>query len=390
MLLVASSVTGAGKFVALFAGSTIWLTWIIYIGWKLFKISTSPIGEYLYLTQTQLIQTSRGYVRYREILEVSDLHFLTIRGRGGNRYVLTCRLFDNDVFKFVYTLGMFSSKTVEAKAARDKAARWRAQAIDAYQRGDAAYFNSRNVFQGIAEAKTPVATTTSGILPIIVLLLITFVAPGVSLSVYGFVHARTYDNETWKFAVSKNTVTQYRNYIKGTRGTHTAEARQRIDRLYDETVSQIKDKKDHAPDKQGVEALLNLLEFARTKLENELVLTLPGLGYGDLRDDIRRKLSLQFTKMFPAETLRVEGKDLSSSVNPLISSMELKVKKTEQPKPSSKKSKSPNATTTQAPTYDFNCLISVPDKPKYSFELKSATFEDFNNELSKRFGLGQP
>ena len=389
VLLVVSSGTGAKMLVPLFAGSAIWLTWIIYIGWKLFKMSSSPIGEYLYLTQTQLIQTSGGYVRYRDLLEVRDFHFLTIRGRGGNRYVLTCRLFDNDVFKFVFTLGMFSSKTVEAKAAKDKAARWRAQAIDAFQRRDAAYFNSRNVFQGLAEANTPMSQRPSGIVPVIVLLVITSAVMGIGLTVYGLVNSRSRDNDSWNSAVSKNTVTQYRYYIRGTRGKHTAEAGQRIDRFYDETVNRIKENKANATDKQGVEAVLNLLESARLKQDNEVRLTLPGITYGDLGDDIRRKISQQFKKMFPTETLRVEETFRSSSVNPLISSMELKIKQVEQAKTPNQRSKGSKLNTAKAtePIYDFNCLLSTPDKPKYSFELKSATVEDFNNELARKFGV---
>lgn len=392
-MIVASGIN-AESAVVLAVGSAIFLIWIAYFGWRLFKPASSPVGNNIYLTPTQLIQTKDGYVRYRELKDVSEIEFRTIRGNGGNSHVLICKLHDNDSFKFIFSLGMFAARTAEANSWKDKAVMWRNSAINAFQNGDAAYFNLFNTFQGLSEANTPAVKRKSGCLPVMILLLITFSLPMVGMTAYGVVSPIWKEAELWNTAVSKNTVTSYLSYTRGKGGKHTAEAAQKINGFYDETTKKIKENQANASDPKGVEAVLNLLENAKVKQDNEVSLRLAGTPYNK-EDEVRQKISLQFKKMFPDETLSIKKKyQESKSVNPLESSMEVKISTpTEQPKTPNKKAK---GTSNLAPAnasetkYDFNCVISVPDKPKYGFEIKSATVEDFNNELAKRFGLAAP
>ena len=381
--------------VGLVFGSAIFFIWIAYFVWKFYKTPRSPIRNHIYLTPTQLIETKGGYVRFRELKDVREIEFRTIRGKGGSTYFLICKFNDNDSFKYIFPIGMFSSKTAEANFWKDKAVMWRNYAINEFQNKDAAYFNSWNIFQGLSETNTPVVKKKSGILLFIMLLLITFSLPVISIIAYSFANSARHETELWNTAISKNTVTYYQLYIKGTRGKHTEEAIQKINGFYDETTKKIKENQANAADTKGVEAVLSLLESAKVKQDNQVILKLSGVTYSYIEDDFYQKISLQFKKMFPAETLYIKEKSYrSASENPLVSSMEVKISTPIEPtKTPSKKTKGNSNLDTanvSEKKYDFSCVISVPDKPKYGFEIKSATIEDFNNELAKRFGLATP
>lgn len=382
--LVAASGIHASNVIPAFVGSAIFLMWIGYLGWRVTKQMFSPIGNFLYLTPTQLIRVKNGKVSHRQLTDVREFHFLTIRGRGGPRYVLTCRLNDGDSFKFVFTLGAFSSKTAEAKHWRDRAAKWRYIADQALERGDTAYFNTRNVFQGLSEKEPPPEKGRAAAV-LVILVLVTFTLPVLgSIAQTAFV-GNIQEDEAWKSAVASDTVTYYQYYAKG-KGKHSEEARKKINSFYDEDTSRIKSNQTGASDPKGVEAVLNLLESAQVKQDNQVILKITNFDSGII-SVVREQISALFRETFPHETLHVDKRS-SGSDSEKLPGMEVKISYTPDPPmtPAERRRRNyfdPN----RVQKYDFSCFISVPDKPKYEFTVKAVTPEGFKKELAEHLGL---
>lgn len=373
---------------SMFFGSGIFLIWIFYFSWRIYKTVRSPLKNRVYLTPTQMIETNDGYVRYRELKDVSAVEFRTVRVRGGKNYILIFRLNDHDSFKYPFLIGAFSSKGHEAESWQEKAVMWRNYAVNAFQRGDAAYFNSWNIFQGLSESNTIARRKKTGVVPVIALLLITLMLPVMGFVSFVMIGSGINENKIWDWATAENNVSNYLYYLKKhPGGRHVKEAAQKINGFYDEASKKIKEKQATAPDAKGAETALNLLESAKVKQDNEVTLNLTAGSY-DIKEIVRSKISMQFNKMFPAKTLFIEDKDRGAAyINSRVSVMEVKIT------PAVERAKSPTKNssfdTANAPEtkYDFNCIIGVPDKPKYEFEMKSATVEEFNNELARRFAI---
>lgn len=148
----------AAKAFGFSVGFVLIATWIAYFGRNVFRIFKSPIRNHVYLTPTQLIETNKGTVKYREIKDVVEIALDKVANRagsGGSDYILKLKFGDGDWCEYPFER-WWKEQQAEAEQWREKAIVWRDEAVKAFERGDAAYFASRDVFQKSAMANIPV------------------------------------------------------------------------------------------------------------------------------------------------------------------------------------------------------------------------------------------
>jgi hypothetical protein len=133
--------------------------WIAYFGRQVFRIFKSPIRNHVYLTPTQLIETNQGTIKYREIKDVVEIVVDEVTNRagcGGTDYILKLKFGDGYFCKYPFER-WWKEHQAEAEEWQEKATLWRDAAVNAFKRGDAEYFVSRDVIQKSAMANIPVS-----------------------------------------------------------------------------------------------------------------------------------------------------------------------------------------------------------------------------------------
>ncbi len=128
-------------------GTLIFMLWYFYLIWGIFKTIVSPIKSREYVTPTQVIKTMDGTACYRELKDAAEISVNRYWDDTGRRSSLDIKFDDGDNYQ--YRLGGMrgSVQFSETKKWQEQAAAWRDAAIRASKRGDAEYFDSRDVFQ---------------------------------------------------------------------------------------------------------------------------------------------------------------------------------------------------------------------------------------------------
>ena len=121
------------------------MRWFFYLIWGIFKSTAAPIKNRIYLTPTQVIETTDGAVRYRELKDAAEISVNRYWNDGGRRNSLDIKFDDGDIYQYRLDAMRNSVQFAEAKKWQEKAARWREAGVSASKRGDAAYFNSRKI-----------------------------------------------------------------------------------------------------------------------------------------------------------------------------------------------------------------------------------------------------
>jgi hypothetical protein len=128
-------------------GAFVFTLWFFYLVWGIFKTIASPIKNRIYLTPTQLIETTDGTVRYRELKDAAGIGVNRYWNDNGRRSSLDIKFDDGDIYQYKLDAMRNSVQFSETKKWQEKAVIWRDAAISASMRGDADYFDSRDVFQ---------------------------------------------------------------------------------------------------------------------------------------------------------------------------------------------------------------------------------------------------
>lgn len=128
-------------------GTLIFTLWFFYLVWGIFKSIVSPIKNRIYLTQTQVIATTDGTVCYRELKDAVEIGANRYWNEDGRRSSLDIKFDDGDIYQYRLNVIRNSVQFSETKKWQEQAAMWRDAAISASKRGDAGYFDSRDVFQ---------------------------------------------------------------------------------------------------------------------------------------------------------------------------------------------------------------------------------------------------
>lgn len=173
--LVSSVGITMNSFLILSTGGLMFSMWTGYLAWRVVKTSRAPLTNSIYLTPTQLIEVIDGNVRYRELKDVVEFHHLKVNGKSGSNNYLKLRFSDNDCYEYPFLIGLFESHEAEAVMWQATAAMWRDYALNAFQREDAAFFNSWNIFQGMANV--PVRKRKSHLMLVLGMLFATLLLP---------------------------------------------------------------------------------------------------------------------------------------------------------------------------------------------------------------------
>ena len=134
------------KWILVFSsGASIFLLWFVYLVWKIFRAIRSPLKNRTYLTPTQVIETTDGQIRYRELKDAVEISVNRYRSDIGKRSSLEIKFADGDLFQYKLETNNNPVQLSETKKWQERAEIWRDTAISAAQRGDAAYFDSLDV-----------------------------------------------------------------------------------------------------------------------------------------------------------------------------------------------------------------------------------------------------
>jgi hypothetical protein len=145
-------------------GAFVFLLWFFYLVWGIFKTIASPIKNRIYLTPTQVIETTDGAIRYRELKDAAEISVNRYWNDNGRRSSLDIKFDDGDIYQYRLDAIRNSVQFSETKKWQEQAAIWRDAAISASKRGDAAYFNSRDVFRKSLIANKPVLKRESSVI----------------------------------------------------------------------------------------------------------------------------------------------------------------------------------------------------------------------------------
>lgn len=140
---------------AISGGAFVFLLWFFYLVWGIFKSITSPIKNRIYLIPTQVIETTDGKIRYRELKDAAEISVNRYWNDNGRRSSLDIKFDDGDIYQYRLDAIRNSVQFSETKTWQEKAVSWRNEAISAAQRGDTAYFDSLDVIQKSATANLP-------------------------------------------------------------------------------------------------------------------------------------------------------------------------------------------------------------------------------------------
>lgn len=141
-------------------GTLIFTLWVFYLVWGIFKTIASPIKNRIYLTPTQVIETTDGTIRYRELKDAAEISVNRYWNDNGRRSSLDIKFDDGDIYQYRLDAIRNSAQFSETKKRQEQAAMWRDAAISASKRGDADYFDSRDVFQKSLTTNTLVLKKT--------------------------------------------------------------------------------------------------------------------------------------------------------------------------------------------------------------------------------------
>ena len=139
-------------------GFVLFALWTVYFGRGVYLSIKSPIKNHAYLTRTQLIETQKGTVKYRELKDVVEIVLDKAAARtvsGGSDYILKLKFGDGDWCEYPFER-WWKERLAEAEQWRERAVLWRDEAVSAFERGDKAYFDSYDVFQKSPMANVPV------------------------------------------------------------------------------------------------------------------------------------------------------------------------------------------------------------------------------------------
>lgn len=163
------------KWIIVFSGGALaFALCYLYLLRGFFRGRRAPIKTGIYLTLTQVIETFDGLVRYRELKDAAEISVNRYWNDSGHRSSLDIKFADGDIYQYKMEVISNSIQLSETKKWQETAADWRNEAISAAKRGNAAYFESRDVFQEPALINTPVLERTSRQLSLRILLVITF------------------------------------------------------------------------------------------------------------------------------------------------------------------------------------------------------------------------
>lgn len=137
-------------------GASIFLLWFVYLIWKIYGAIKAPIKNQIYLTPTQVIETTDGFVRYRELKDAAGISVNQYWSDNGRWHRLDIAFDDGDAYQYKLAVVGNSAQLSETKRWQETASVWRDEASDATKRGDAEYFNSRDVLPKSAMTIVPV------------------------------------------------------------------------------------------------------------------------------------------------------------------------------------------------------------------------------------------
>jgi hypothetical protein len=136
------------RIILVIAGGTLIFTlWFFYLVWGIFKSIASPIKNRIYLTPTEVIETTDGTIRYRELKDAAEISVNRYWNDNGRRSSLDIKFDDGDIYQYRLDAIRNSVQFSETKKWQEQAAMWRDAAISASKRGDTEYFDSLDVIQ---------------------------------------------------------------------------------------------------------------------------------------------------------------------------------------------------------------------------------------------------
>jgi hypothetical protein len=150
------------KWILVFSsGASIFLLWFVYLIWKIYGGIRAPIKNQIYLTPTQVIETTDGFVRYRELKDAAGISVNKYWNDNGRSHTLDIAFTDGDAYQYKLAVVGNSAQLSETKQWEKTASAWRDEAASAFLRGDAEYFNSRDVLPKSATTTAPVLKKNS-------------------------------------------------------------------------------------------------------------------------------------------------------------------------------------------------------------------------------------
>lgn len=138
------------------ADALVLLIWFVYFVWRISKTVGSPLKTLIYLTPTQAIETLDGFVRYRELRNAAEISVNKFWTDLGRRFTLDIKFDDGDSYQYYIAKVSYSEQLSATQKLQEKAMGWKKEAITAFERGDAAYFDSHDVFSKLSETDMPV------------------------------------------------------------------------------------------------------------------------------------------------------------------------------------------------------------------------------------------
>lgn len=132
------------------------LLWFVRLVWGIGKVVASSVKNRTYLTPTELIETTDGFVRSRQLKDADEITADKYWTDSGRRHTLNVKFADGDFYQYrIFGLSTSAQFSV-IQEWREKALRWKNEAVSASKRGETNYLESQNVFSKITETKTPV------------------------------------------------------------------------------------------------------------------------------------------------------------------------------------------------------------------------------------------
>ena len=366
--------------------------WLVYRIWRLIRGNFVGIKNASYVTPTQIINVYDGLITYL------DLKYFTSEIEHKKRTVKTSRMVNGvrvlnirTTYQLEFTANNGSKHRVDfstqlkAEQWREIFVKWIDYARNAYQQNNAAYFNSWDVFQGTMPPMSGNKTlNSSGFYALVGLIAATFFLPPTVFLLSTFINNRAADSDDWVNAKAKNTVTEYILYQKngGQKQIHSAEAIQKSVAFYDEAISKTK---SNSVDKAGSEAVIKILENAKTSVEknaypnvadNNVYLGIDFFTIQSLssktKEEFADKIAEKFKENFPSEVLKI-SQTIDFGFKETKSILKIRI---EDSKIGKNKSK-----------FDITCEAKVANQTVYTFEMKAVTFDEFLGEFGRRAGF---
>lgn len=366
--------------------------WLVYRTWRLIRGNFVGIKNASYVTPTQIINIYDGLIAY------SDLKDFTSEIEHKKRTVKTSRMVNGvrvwnvrTTYQLEFTANNGSKQRVDfsnqtkAEQWREIFVKWIDYARDANQQNKHEYFNSWDVFQGVMPPISGNRTINSlGFYALVGLIAATFILPPTVFLLSTFIGNRAADSEDWVNAKTKNTVTEYILYQKngGQKQAHAVESNQKSIAFYDEAISKIK---SNSVDKAGNEAVVKMLENAKTSVEKN---TYPnaadnnvylGINFYALQslssktqEEYFNKVVEKFKENFPSEVLKI-SQTIDFGFKETKSILKITIEDSKSVKDKSK--------------FDIACEARVANQMVYNFEMKAVTFDEFLTEFGRRFGF---